>query len=103
MSISMKLLVENTSQEQFLWIWNQVPWIPLELVLSVNYLDLIILFSDKLELVTTGLKDIIPKELNSLTVSSMLSEKKLKVVIASKVSKSLTHWEEVLVPVWELS
>jgi len=60
----MKPLVEDTSPELFSWIWNQVPWIPLELDLSVNSSDPITSFSDKLELVTIGLKDIILKELN---------------------------------------
>jgi hypothetical protein len=60
------------------------------------------LFSDKPEPVTIGLKDTIPKELNLLTPFLMLSEKKLKDVIASKVSKSLTPLEEELDLVWEL-
>eukprot|EP00339_Tiarina_fusa_P008129 CAMPEP_0117026100 /NCGR_PEP_ID=MMETSP0472-20121206/19212_1 /TAXON_ID=693140 ORGANISM="Tiarina fusus, Strain LIS" /NCGR_SAMPLE_ID=MMETSP0472 /ASSEMBLY_ACC=CAM_ASM_000603 /LENGTH=78 /DNA_ID=CAMNT_0004732995 /DNA_START=238 /DNA_END=475 /DNA_ORIENTATION=+ len=67
-----------------------------------NYLDLITSSSDKPEQETIGLKVTILKELNSSTVFLMLSEKKLKDVIASKVSKSLTLWEEELVPVWEL-
>jgi len=90
------------SQELFLWILNQVPWIPLELVHSVNSSDQITSFSDKLELVTIGLKVIILKELNLLTQFLMLSEKKLKVVIAYKDSKSPTLLEVVPDLVWEL-
>jgi len=60
------------------------------------------LFSDKPELVTIGPKDTIPKELNSSTPFSMLSEKKLKDVIAFKVSKLPTPLEEELDLVWEL-
>ena len=51
-------------------------------------------------LVTTGLKVITLKVLNSLTQSSMLSEKKLKVAIASKVSKYATPSVVVLDLVW---
>ena len=90
------------SQEPSLWILNQVPWTLSELVHSVNSSDQITSFSDKLELVTTGLKVIILKELNSLTQFLMLSEKKLKVVIAYKDSKSPTLLEVVLDLVWEL-
>jgi len=56
---------------------------------------------DKLEPEITGPKDIIPKELNSLIPFSMLSEKKLKDVIAFKVSKLPTLLEEELDPEWE--
>jgi hypothetical protein len=98
----MKLPVEDMSQELSSWILNQVPWIPSELVHSVNSSDQITSFSDKPEPVTTGLKVIILKELNSLTQFLMLSEKKLKVVIAYKDSKSPTLLEVVLDPVWEL-
>ena len=97
-----KLPEEDMSQEPSLWILNQVPWIPSELVHSVNSSDQITLFSDKPELVTTGLKVIILKELNSLTQFLMLSEKKLKDVIAYKDSKSPTLLEVVPDLVWEL-
>ena len=90
------------SQELFLWILNQVPWIPSELDHSVNFSDQITSFSDKPEPVTTGLKVTILKELNSLTQFLMLSEKKLKVVIAYKDSKSPTPSEVVPDLVWEL-
>ena len=96
----MKPLAVDSSQELFLWILNPEQWTLLELDLSVNYLDLITSFSDKLVLVTIGPKDITPKVLNLSTLSSMSSEKKLKVAIASKVSKSPTLSVVVLVLVW---
>ena len=65
--------------------------------------DLIILFMDKLEPEITGQKDIIMKELNSLTLFSMLLECKLKDVTVSKDSRSPNHWEEELDQEWELS
>ena len=83
----MKLLVVDSYQELFLWISNLEPWTLLELDLSVNFSDLIILFSDKLVLVTIGLRDIILKVLNLLIQSLMLSERNLKDAIAFKVSK----------------
>jgi len=89
--------------EPSLWIWNPEPWTPLEPDLSDNSSDPITSFSDKLELVTTGPKDITLKELNSLTPSSMSVEKKPKDVIASKDSKSPTPSEEELDLEWELS
>ena len=67
----------------------------------VNYLDPIISYLDKLVLVTIGLKDIILKVQNLLTLYSILQEKKLKDVIVFKVSKLLIHLVEVLDQVWE--
>ena len=67
----------------------------------VNFSDQTILSSVKPELVTIGPKDITLKGLNLLTQFLMLLEKKLKDVIAYKVSKSLTLWEVVLDLVWE--
>ena len=93
----MKLPVVDLFQELFLWISNQEQWIPLELDHLVNFSDQITLFLDKLELVTIGQKDIILKVLNLLILCLMLLEKKLKVVIASKVSKSLIPSVVVLV------
>jgi len=98
----MKPPEEDMSQELSLWILNQVPWTLSELVHSVNSSDQITSFSDKPELVTIGLKVIILKELNSLTQFLMLSEKKLKVVIAYKDSKSPNLLEVVPDLVWEL-
>jgi hypothetical protein len=103
MFILTKLLEEDMFPELSLWILNQVPWTLSELVLSVNYLDQITLSLVKPELVTIGLKVTILKVLNLLIQFLMLSEKKLKVVIASKVSKSPTLLEVVPVLVWVLS
>jgi len=83
----MKLLVVDMYQEPFLWILSQEPWTLSELDLSVNFLDQTTLFSDKLVQETTGPRVIILKVLNLLIQFLMLSEKNLKVVIASKVSK----------------
>ena len=83
----MRLQVVDMFQELFLWISSQEPWIQLELDLSVSFSDQTILSLDKLVQVTTGLKVIILKVLNLLTQSLMLSERKLKAVIAFKVSK----------------
>jgi len=57
--------------EPFSWTWSQEPWIQLELDPSVNSSDQITSFLDRLELVTTGLKDIILREPNSLIQYSM--------------------------------
>merc|ERR1712205_146560 len=98
-----KPLVVDSSQELSSWISNQERWTLSELAHSVNSSDQTTLFSDKLVLVTIGPKVITPKVLNSSTPSLMLSEKKLKVAIASKVSKSPTPSVVVLVLVWVLS
>jgi len=71
MSILMKLLEVDSYQELFSWISNLVPWTLSEPDHSVNFSDQITSYSDKLELVITGPKVIIPKELNSLIQSSM--------------------------------
>merc|ERR1712099_206064 len=60
-------------------------------------------YSDKLVPVTTGPRVTTPKVLSSSTPSSMLSERRLKVAIAFKVSKSPTPSVVVLDPVWEPS
>ena len=99
----MKPLEEDTFQEPSSWISNQEPWIPSELDHSVNSSDQTTSFSDKPEQETTGLKVTTLKELNSSTPSSTSLEKKPKVAIASKVSKSPTPSEEELDLVWELS
>merc|ERR1712153_169064 len=95
--------VEDTFQEPSSWISNQEPWTPSELDHSDNSSDQTTSSSDKLVPVTTGLKDITPRVPSSSTPSLMSSERKLKVAIASKVSKLLTPLEEELDPVWELS
>jgi hypothetical protein len=56
--------VVDLSQELFLWISNLEQWTPLELDHSVNFSDQITSFSDKLVLVTIGLKFNILKVLN---------------------------------------
>jgi hypothetical protein len=67
----------------------------------VNFSDQTTSSLVKLELVTIGQKDIILKELNLLTQSLMLSEKKLKDATVFKDSKSLTLWEVVPDQEWE--
>merc|ERR1712159_834267 len=96
-------LVEDTSQEPSLWILSQEPWTPSELDHSVNSSDQTTSFSDKLVLVTTGPRVTTPKVLSSSTPSSMLSERRLKVAIAFKVSKLPTPSVVVPDPVWEPS
>merc|ERR1711871_1681014 len=82
---------------------SQEPWTPSELDLSVNSSDQITSYSDKLVLETTGPRVTTPREPSSSTLSSMLSERKPKVAIASKVSKSPTPSVVVPDPVWEPS
>merc|ERR1712195_139304 len=91
-----KPLVEDMFQEPSLWISNQEQWTPSELDHSDNSSDQTTSSSDKLVPVTTGPRDITPKVLSLLTQFLMLSERKLKVAIASKVSKLPTHSVEVL-------
>merc|ERR1712167_514649 len=102
-STTTKPPVEDMSQEPSSWILSQEPWTPSELDHSVNSSDQTTSFSDKPVPVTTGPRVITPRELSSLTQSSMSSEKKPKVAIASKVSRSPTP--SVVVPdlVWEPS
>merc|ERR1712160_231993 len=102
-STSTKPLEEDTSQEPSSWISNQEPWTPSELDHSVNSSDQTTLSSDKPVPVTTGPRVITPKVLNSSPPSSMLSERKPKVAIASKVSRSPTPSVVVPDPVWEPS
>merc|ERR1712159_783286 len=96
-------LVEDTSQEPSLWILSQEPWTPSELDHSVNSSDQTTSSSAKLEPVTTGPRVTTPRELSSLTPFSMSSERKPKVAIASKDSRSPTPSVVVLDPVWEPS
>merc|ERR1712070_468431 len=102
-STTTKPPVEDTSQEPSLWILSQEPWTPSELDHSDSFSDQTTSSSDKLVPVTTGPRVTTLRVLSSLTPSSMSSEKKLKVAIASKVSKLPTLSEEELDPVWELS
>merc|ERR1712228_9117 len=94
---------EDTSQEPSSWILSQEPWTPSELDHSVNSSDQTTSFSDKLVPVTTGPRVTTPKVLSSSTPSSTLSERKPKVAIASKVSRSPTPSVVVPDPVWEPS
>merc|ERR1711959_46147 len=91
------------SQEPSSWILSQEPWTPSELDHSVNSSDQTTSSSDKPVPVTTGPRVTTPRVLSSSTQSLMLSERKLKVVIASKVSKLPTPSEVVLDLVWEPS
>merc|ERR1711865_779437 len=103
MSTSTKPPEEDMFQEPFSWISNQEPWTPSELDHSVNSSDQTTSSSDKPVPVTTGPRVITPKVLSSSTPSLMLSERKPKVAIASKVSRSLTPSVVVPDPVWEPS
>merc|ERR1719225_1796513 len=98
-----KPLVAVTSQEPSLWILSQEPWMPLEPDHSVSSSDQTTSSSDRLVPVTTGPRVTTPREPSSLTPSSMLSERKLKVAIASRDSRSPTLSVVVLDPVWEPS
>merc|ERR1712021_305430 len=102
-STTTKPLVEDTSQEPSLWILSQEPWTPSEPDLSVNSSDLTTLSSDKPVPVTTGPRVITPREPSSSIPSSMSLERKPKVAIASKVSRSPTPSVVVPDPVWEPS
>merc|ERR1711934_1239620 len=102
-STTTKLPEVDTFQEPSSWISNQEPWTPSELDHSDNSSDQTTSFSDKLVPVTTGPRVITPREPSSLTPSSMSSERKPKVAIASKVSKLPTPSVVVPDPVWEPS
>merc|ERR1711937_213183 len=95
--------VEDTFQEPSSWILSQEPWTLSELDHSDNCSDQTTSFSARLEPVTTGPRVTTLRVLSSSTQSSMLSEKKPKVAIASKVSRLPTP--SVVVPdlVWEPS
>merc|ERR1712032_1748672 len=102
-STTTKPPVEDTSQEPSLWILSQVPWTPSEPAHSVNSSDQTTSSSDRPVPVTTGPRVTTPREPNLSTLSSMLSERKLKVAIASKDSRSPTLSVVVPDPVWEPS
>lgn len=99
----MKQPVEDMYQEPSWWTWNPEQWTPSELDHSDNSSDQTTLFSDRVEPVTTGPRVTTLRALNWSIQSSMSLERKLKVAIAYKVSKSPTP--SVVVPdlVWELS
>merc|ERR1711988_1451893 len=103
MSTTTRPLVEDTSQEPSSWILSQEPWTPSELDHSVNSSDQTTSSSDKPVPVTTGPRVTTPRVPSSSTPSSMSSERKPKVAIASKVSKLPTPSVVVLDLVWEPS
>merc|ERR1712147_621425 len=95
--------VEDMSQEPSLWILSQEPWTPSEPDHSDSSSDQTTSFSDKLVSVTTGPRVTTPRVPSSSTPSSMSSERKLRVAIAFKVSRSPTPSVVVPDPVWEPS
>merc|ERR1712032_1751023 len=102
-STTTKLPVAVTSQEPSSWILSQAPWTPSEPDHSDSSSDQTTSSSDRLVLETTGPRATTPKVLSSSTPSSMLSERRLKVATAFKVSRSPTPLVVVLDPVWEPS
>merc|ERR1712066_1114757 len=98
-----KPLVAVTSQEPSLWISNQAPWTPSEPDHSDSSSDQTTSSSDRPVLETTGPRVTTLREPSSSTLSSMLSERKLKVATASRDSRSPTLSVVVLDPVWEPS
>merc|ERR1712048_13744 len=96
-------LVEDTSQEVSSWISNQEPWTPSEPDHLDSSSDQTTSSSDKPVPVTTGPRVTTPRVPSSSTPSLMLSERKLKVAIASKDSRSPTPLVVVLDQVWEPS
>merc|ERR1711998_604024 len=102
-STTTRPLVEDTSQEPSSWILSQEPWTPSELDHSVNSSYQTTSSSDKPVPVTTGPRVTTPRVPSSSTPSSMSSERKPKVAIASKVSKLPTPSVVVPDPVWEPS
>merc|ERR1719465_315036 len=102
-STTTRPLVEDTSQEPSSWILSQEPWTPSEPDHSVSSSDQTTSFSVRPVPVTTGPRVTTLRVLSSSTPSSMSSERKLKVAIASKVSRSPTPSAVVLDPVWEPS
>merc|ERR1712178_454339 len=102
-STTMRPLVEDTSQEPSSWILSQEPWTPSEPDHSVSSSDQTTSFSVRPVPVTTGPRVTTPRVPSSSTPSLMSSERKLKVAIASKVSRSPTPSVVVLDPVWEPS
>merc|ERR1711998_215845 len=95
--------VEDTSQEVSSWILSQEPWTPSEPDHSDSSSDQTTSSSDKLVPVTTGPRVTTPRVPSSSTPSLMSSERKPKVAIASKVSRSPTLSVVVPDPVWEPS
>ena len=61
MSTTTRPLVENMCPGPSSWTWNLEPWILLEQDLMAKFSGLTTLFSDNLELATTGLRGTTPK------------------------------------------
>ena len=80
-STTTRLVEANMCQEPSWWIWNQEPWTASGLVLMELSFVLTTSSLDNLELGTTGPRVTTPRGQSWWTVSSMLSEKRLKVVI----------------------
>merc|ERR1711881_701706 len=102
-STTTKLPVAVTSQEPSSWILSQAPWTLSEPDHSDSSSDQTTSSSDRPVLVTTGPRVTTLREPSLSTLSSMLSERKLKVVIASRDSRLPTPSVEVLDLVWEPS
>merc|ERR1711965_857969 len=102
-STTTRPLVVATSLAPSSWTSSQVPWTPSALVLSVSSSAQITSSSGRPVPVTTGPRVTTLRVPSSSTPSSMSSERKLKVAIASKVSRSPTPSVVVLDPVWEPS
>merc|ERR1711935_450678 len=94
---------EDTCQEPSSWISSQEPWTLSELDHSDNSSDQTTSSSDRPVPVTTGPRDITPRVPSLSTPSLMSSERKLRVAIAFKVSRSPTPLVEVPDLVWEPS
>merc|ERR1712151_706049 len=95
--------VAVTSHVPSLWISSQAPWTPSVPVHSVSSSDQTTSSSVRPVLVTTGPRVTTPSVLSSLTPSSMLSVRRLRVATAFRVSKSPTPSVVVPAPVWEPS
>merc|ERR1712032_1754857 len=100
-STTTKPPVAVMSQEPSLWILSQVPWTPSEPDHSVSSSDQTTSSSVRPVPVTTGPRVTTSREPSSLTPSSMSSERRLRVAIAFRDSRSPTPSEEVPDPVWE--
>ena len=103
MSTTMRPLEESTCQEPSWWTWSLAPWIPSDLDLLGKSSDLTTLSLDNLELATTGPRDTTLRARSWLTLSLMLSARRVNPVIASRASNSPTPWEVALDLAWELS
>merc|ERR1712159_727412 len=95
--------VEDTSQEPSSWILSQEPWTPSEPDHSDSSSDQTTSSSDRLVPVTTGPRVTTLRVLSSSTPSSMSSERRLRVAIAFRASRSPTPSVVVPDPVWEPS